>query len=525
MKNFPLSTCARGVLAAFMLVSATGVLAQTKTATIMRALDANLYDPQRTTARGASEVLFMAGDTMVALDYDQRKVVPLLAKSWTISPDKLTYTFKLRDDVNFCSGKKFTSQDVVETYKRWLDPKTNGLERWRAGPVDSITASDPTTVVYKLKRPYTELLQQMTQHHHTIINIDQVKALGQDFGVKAFDGTGPYCFQSWTPRNEVVLTKHDGYNWGPSIYADPRPKMDRVVLKIVPEESTRLTALQTGQADLTRYLPYYSLRTLKDSKTISLSKAPVYNWTFFIGFKIDKAGVDDVKVREAMNYAIDRKTLTEVITFGNATPATSMLVTPTPTPGATPFKYNPALANKLLDEAGWKKGPDGFRYKNGVKLAPLHYGIAGYWKEIMEAVQGDLRKVGVDLRVQLFDSTGAWAKLATQEFDTFSMGFGYMTTGEGLNSYFLSNSVPTPNRMNWKNADTDRWLAEGDSAIDPAAADKLYSKVLGQLSTAAVWIPLYHDPLFLATGPKLKPVKAHGIEGTATYKGLDLQLR
>ncbi len=187
MKNFPLSTCARGVLAAFMLVSATGVLAQTKTATIMRALDANLYDPQRTTARGASEVLFMAGDTMVALDYDQRKVVPLLAKSWTISPDKLTYTFKLRDDVNFCSGKKFTSQDVVETYKRWLDPKTNGLERWRAGPVDSITASDPTTVVYKLKRPYTELLQQMTQHHHTIINIDQVKALGQDFGVKAFD--------------------------------------------------------------------------------------------------------------------------------------------------------------------------------------------------------------------------------------------------------------------------------------------------------------------------------------------------
>ncbi|QHI98501.1 ABC transporter substrate-binding protein [Xylophilus rhododendri] len=505
-----------------LALGATALQAQTtKSVTLLRDLETDRYDPHRTTARGAAEVLFMAGDTLVGLDYDLKKPVPALAKSWTVSDDGLTYTFKLRENVTFCSGKKMTSQDVADSYKRWLDPATKGLEKWRAGPVDSITTPDPYTVVYKLKRPYADLLRQMSQHSHTVINLEQVKALGADFGVKGFDGTGPYCFQSWTPRNEVVLTRHEGYDWGPAIYADPRPKVDRVVWKIVPEETTRLTALQTNQADATRYLPYYALKDLKASRNLSASKAPVYNWTFFVGFKIDKPGVSDEKVRQAMNLAVDRKTLTDIITFGNSTPATSMLATDTPTPGQTPFHFDPARANKLLDEAGWVKKPDGFRYKDGVKLSPLLYGIAGYWKDILEAVQGDLRKVGVDLRVQLFDSTVAWGKLATQEFDMFSIGFGYMSTGEGLNNYFISTSVPTPNRMNWKDPETDKLLSEGDSARDPAAADKFYSQVLGKTSAAAVWIPLFHDSLWLVNGPRLKPLKAHGIEGTAFYKGLD----
>ena len=352
--NTPRTSLVLSLISAGLLLGAASAHAQPqKSVLILRELETDRYDPHRTTARGAAEVLFMTGDTLVGIDYDLQTTVPGLAKSWTVSPDGLTYTFALKEGVNFCSGKAFTSQDVVDSYTRWLAPETKGLERWRAGQVESITAPDPLTVVYKLKRPYGDLLRQMSQHSHTIINVEQAKTLGADFGIKALDGTGPFCFQSWTPRNEVVLTKHAGYNWGPSIYADPTPKVDRVVWKIVPEETTRLTALQTGQADLTRYLPYYALKDQGQSKTVSLNKAPAYNWTFYIGFKIDKAGVDDKKVRQALNYAVDRKTLTEVITFGNAKAATSMLATATPTAGNTPFKYDVAKANQLLDEAGW----------------------------------------------------------------------------------------------------------------------------------------------------------------------------
>jgi len=235
----------------------------------------------------------------------------------------------------------------------------------------------------------------------------------------------------------------------------------------------------------------------------------------------------DVNVRRAINLAINRKALTEAITFGEAQPATSMLATATATPAGSndAFRYDPAAANKLLDEAGWKKQSDGYRYKDGQKLSLLHYGITGYWKDIMEAVQGDMKKVGVDLRVQLFDSTSAWGKLATQEFDEFSMSFGYMSTGEALNSYFLSNSVPTPNRMNWKDAETDQWLAEGSEALDAAAGDAILSKALTKISDGAAWIPLYHDSLYLVGGPRMKPFRAHGIFGAAAYKGLDIAFK
>ncbi|OZI37422.1 peptide ABC transporter substrate-binding protein [Bordetella genomosp. 10] len=523
MKSLP-QTLAPLVLGCVAMLPLANAWAET-TVTILRELESERYDPPRTTARGAAEVLFMAGDTLVGLDYDMKTPVPAVVKSWTVSPDGLTYTFQLRQDVTFCSGKKMTAKDVVATYDHWLDPETKGLEKWRAGPVDSITAPDDYTVVYKLKQPYNELLTQMAHYMHTIINIDQVKALGKDFGVKAFDGTGPYCFVSWTPRDQVVLKRHEGYDWGPAIYKDPRPKVDRIVWKIVPEESTRLTAVQGGQADLSRYLPQWSIKDLKADKRLSVSKADPFYWTFFLGFKLDKPVLADVNVRRALNLAINRKALTEAITFGEATPATSMLATSTPAGKNEYFRYDPAEANRLLDAAGWKMSSDGYRYKDGQKLSILHYGIAGYWKDILEAVQGDMKKVGAELRVQLFDSTAAWGKLATQEFDEFSMSFGYMSTGEALNSYFLSSSIPVPNRMNWRDADTDRWLAEGAASLDPAKADATLSQALTKLSEAAVWIPLYHDSLYLVAGQRLKPVRAHGIFGTGTYKGLDIELK
>ena len=124
----------------------------------------------------------MVGDTLVALDYDLKTVKPGLAKSWSVSEDGKTYTFNLKEGVKFCSGKEFTAQDVVDNINRWRDPATKGVVTWRAGPVKEVRAKDKLTVEYELTKPYSELLFQMTQHFHTIINVDQAKELGDDFG-------------------------------------------------------------------------------------------------------------------------------------------------------------------------------------------------------------------------------------------------------------------------------------------------------------------------------------------------------
>ena len=182
-------------------------------------------------------------------------------------------------------------------------------------------------------------------------------------------------------------------------------------------------------------------------------------------------------------------------------------------------------AEALLDAAGWKKGADGFRFKDGKKLAPVVYGISGAFKEIAEAVQGDLRKVGIDLQIQLFDSTVAWGKLATQEFDAFGMSFPYVSAGDALNLYFRSANTPTPNRMNWKDKETDELLDKGMTATDDATRSAAYKAVQEKVHDAFVWIPLFHDPLFVVTGAKLKPIKAHGNYGCGLYKGLGIAPR
>ena len=170
--------------------------ASAQTLNMMKGIDAPHYDAQRTTWGPTSDIVNMFQDTLVALDWDGRTPVPYLAKSWTISEDGRTYTFKLRDDVSFCSGKKFTAEDVIYSFKRLKDPALKAPYAWRAGDIKELRAPDPYTVEYELEEPYSELLLQLTMFTNVIHNKESVEALGKDYGIKGADGTGPWCFES-----------------------------------------------------------------------------------------------------------------------------------------------------------------------------------------------------------------------------------------------------------------------------------------------------------------------------------------
>jgi peptide/nickel transport system substrate-binding protein len=521
---------AAAALAASSTFLPAGAGAQTPSSvTIVREVDSDRYDPHRSTARAGTEVLFMLGDTLVSLDFDMNTIRPGLATSWTVSPDGKTYTFKLRNDVTFCDGKKMTAADVVYSIKRWIDPATRSPVVWRAGPVDDVIAIDDTTVEYRLKAPYSELLYQLAQSFGIIIDKANVEALGADFGVKGFNGTGPYCWADWRPRNDMRLKRNAAYKWGPPISENTGPAhIEEIIWRIVPEETTRLAAVMTGQSQITQYIPYSGLAQIRANRNLRVLETKEAFWTYFIGFKIDKAGVDDPLVRRALVMAVDQESISKDINFGETEPAYSYVSQLArdwdKSYDGKLLKTNVAEANKLLDQAGWVKGADGFRTKNGAKLSPLVYGFAGStWQKLMESVQGDLRKVGVDMRVQLFDATVAWGKLATQEFDMFGMSFPYVTAGEALNLYFRSQNTPTPNRMNWKNEDTDKALVRASTAVDDAIRSGGFAEVIRQVHDAAVWIPLYHEPMKIAMSNRLAPFKAHNIYGSGLYKGLDLK--
>ncbi len=514
---------------AVLAVTAPALAQAPNSLTIVREVDSDRYDPPRSTARAGSEVLFMLGDTLVSLDFDMKTVKPGLAESWTVSPDGKTYTFKIRNDVSFCDGKKMTAQDVVYSIKRWADPATRSPVSWRAGPIDDVVATDDYTVEYRLKAPYSELLYQLTFSFGIIVDKANVEALGADFGVKGFNGTGPYCWVEWRPRNDLKLKRNPNYKWGPPVYENRGPAhIEEIVWRIVPEETTRLAAVMTGQSQVTQYVPYSGLAQIRANRNLRIVETKEAFWTYFIGFKIDKAGIDDPLVRRALVMAVDQESISKDINYGETEPAYSYVSQLAqdwdPAYDSKLIKTNVAEANKLLDQAGWVKGADGFRTKNGQKLSPLAYGFAGStWQKLMESVQGDLRKVGVDMRVQMFDATVAWGKLATQEFDMFGMSYPYITAGDALNLYFRSGNVPTPNRMNWKDPKTDELLNKGMTATNMADRAKAFSEVIAQVHDAAVWIPLYHEPMKIAASARLAPFKAHNIYGSGLYKGLDLK--
>ncbi len=499
------------------------------TLVVLRSIDADNYDPAKSTARSAGETLYMLADTLTSIDWDMKTVKPGLASKWTVSEDGTLYTFTIRDDVNFCDGRKMTADDVVYSLKRFIDPATRSPVRWRAGPVKDIRAPNATTVEYELAQPFSELPYQLALFFMSIVDKASVEALGPNFGVQGFNGTGPFCWVSWTPRGDLVMKKHDGYVWAPPIFKNPAPQVDRVIWRVIPDDNTRLAALQSGQGDVTQYIPYVALETLKRTPGVQLSQQPNYFWDYFLGFKIDKPAVNDAVMRRAIVMAVNRPAIAKAVFFGAGDPADAYLNPATQDFDPDSRKYlaafDPAGARKLLDEAGWVPGADGVRVKDGVRASILLYGITdAQWTRMTEAVQADLRRIGVELKIQLWDATVAWGKLATQEFGAFVMSYPYVSASDALSLYFASANTPTPNRMNWKDADTDKWLVEGRTALDPAVRRAALARVQERVTEANVWIPLVREQLWLASSRRVQGARAHGIYGVGIYKGLDISV-
>jgi len=519
------------VAATMPMADALAQAAPRDTLVWLREQDSDRYDPPRSTATAAGEALFLLSDTLVSMDWDQRTIRPGLAERWDVSEDGKTYTFHLRRGVTFCDGKPMTAKDVAYSINRWVDPATRSPVRYRAGNVESVTAADDHTVVYKLKEPYSELLYQLTQQFSAIVDQATVEKLGENFGVQGFNGTGPYCWSSWTPRQEMVLTKHPSYNWGPPIYQNPSPQVGRIILRIIPEANTRLAAIQSGQADVVAAgaLPPFAIEGLRRVPTVKLHHQPVYFYDIFVGFRVDKPVASDPAIRRAANLAVNKDAISRAVFFG-VSPAAPELINPQAMDsdaeaGKMVPRFNPDEARKVLDAAGWVPGSDGIRVKDGQRATLLAYGLQNQANNgMMQAMQADLRRVGIDMRVQLWDATVGWGKLATQEYDVFTMSYPYVSAMDALALYFPSANRPTPNRMNWNDPETDRLLAEGKTATDPAVRARAIGTLQRRLAEANVWVPMIRTSMYMATSQRVEGARPHGLYGVALYKGLDIRL-
>jgi peptide/nickel transport system substrate-binding protein len=510
--------------AAGLALAAGGADAQTLR--IMQYIDAPHFDVQRTTWGPGGSIGNMTQSTLVAMDWDGKTVHPYLANSWEISPDGKTYTFKLRDDVTFCSGKKFSAQDVVYTFERLKSPETKGPFAWRAGNIKSLRAIDANTVAYELNEPFSDLLLQLTMFTNNIINKETVEALGKDYGTKGIDGTGPWCLVSWQPRTETVMRRNDAYKWGPKMFKNPGPaKYERLSIRIMPEDSARVAAMMSGQFDFTASFPAAFIPQARANPNLVVEKIDSNFQLLYYGYKITRPMMADARVREAMNIAIDRAQIVKGVLLGNADPSFTYVA-----PKA--LDYNPKTegiiredlerAKKLLDEAGWVPGSDGIRVKDGIRLEPKVYVTGGGNSvKVGEAIQGFLRRVGIDWRIHVWDSTIAPVKMAEQDYEIWSVTVPYLSAGDIMSLYFDSRNIPTPNRMNWKDEQTDKWLAAAKGALNAQDKEKYFGMVQERVTREHLWMPVANITLYTIHNKRVKNARGHPQYAIGFYKGLD----
>jgi peptide/nickel transport system substrate-binding protein len=293
----------------------------------------------------------------------------------------------------------------------------------------------------------------------------------------------------------------------------------------VPEDSSRVAAMMGGQFDVTHQIPLQFIQQVKAAPNLNVQEAKPNFQLLYYGYKTTRPMVADKRVREAMNIAINRADIVKGIALGNAEPAYTYIDSKAldfaeSTKGI--IKEDLERAKKLLDEAGWKVGADGIREKDGVKLAPrVLFTQVGLFPRISEAIQGYMRKIGVDWKIVGFDSTIAPAEMAKQDYDLWTVTFPYMSAGDLLNFYFDSKNMPAPNRMNWNDPQTDDLLRKGKAALSDADRAKYYAAAQQRVTEEHLWMPVMNVAMYTTSLKKLKGVRPHMLYQNTFYKGLD----
>src|SRR5476649_1995580 len=254
---------------------------------------------------------------------------PDLAASWTFSDDIKTWTFKLRTGVKFHDGSALVAEDVVAFFKRMLDKASNAPARSQYDMIEDVSAPDPATVVFKLNIPYGGFAD--------ILGDRQVKITPRGAAATMATkpiGTGPFKFVSYTPGDRLVLTRHTEY------FEPGMPKLDGVELRIIPEMSVKIAALQAGDIDVVWDLPLDQVKTLSARTDLRVESVPTASWDGAI-LNNSIPPFNDVRVRKAFHLAVDKKEVVELTLFGQGVDTIS------PIPPSHPFYAKDAVVPKV----------------------------------------------------------------------------------------------------------------------------------------------------------------------------------
>jgi peptide/nickel transport system substrate-binding protein len=439
-----------------------------KTITIAPALDFTGMDVQNEAGGTAKSVFLMVFDLLVMYDTTNSEYVPGLAESWTQLSDT-SWEFKLRKGVKFHDGSDFTANDVKFTIDRGM---TMGASSSKFASIQEVTVVDPHTVRLDLKTPDNDLIYKLAEPNTVILSANAFSTMSAEEATKI--GTGAYKYNQWVQGDYLSLIRNEDY-WGGV------KKTEEIVIRYIPEASSRLIALQTGEIDYCIDPPAVDLHYIAEDSSLKLWQIPSSNIRHIImNFNVEP--FNNKQVRQAVAHALNREDLIAFVYEGNATPAYNIMHPTSEFYVNVPYyEFDLDKARALLEQAGY---PNGF--------ATTIYSSSGtVQKAVGSVVQAQLAEIGIQVEIQALETATFNAGVAP--------GGTYPMAVDGWGGHMVGpdNALRNPfhskgniNRSNIKDPYVDELIDKALGTLDYDERTALYAEIQEYIMDLANWIPL-----------------------------------
>lgn len=451
-------------------------------------------------------------------DPDTGLPVPMLAESWEISDDGMTWRLNIREGITFQSGAPATAEVVAENFNVFRDPE-QGQNAIFWATVTDVSVED-NTVVVTASQPFAAFPETLATEYSMIYNPVVREEAGDQFGATAADGTGPFTLTEFTPGNQVLVTRWDDYAGSNVEFVENKgvAYLDEIRWVPIMESGNRAIEIEAGNVDAVNNPGGQDVDRLIANPDLVVVEFPnPANVFLSLNHENTELGFDDIRVRQAISHAIDREGIVQAVYFGHAVATYGPIASNWKwyEPGVEAFnQYDPELAMSLLDEAGWTVGDDGIRAKDGVRLSwtNVNFGTQPFNRPIVEIIAENLRAIGVEMANEHYE-LAAFTEARNAGPASFSMEWLWSSPMDVL--IIFGKVIPSA-AYNGDNADLnaafDAWQsAANDEELQAAAsaAQLVWAEQLTKIpvvTSNSVWVNRTNVHGFRPTQTMLYPL-------------------
>ncbi|MBX6320475.1 MAG: ABC transporter substrate-binding protein [Rhodospirillaceae bacterium] len=437
---------------------------------------ARTRDPIASSDNASIWVELLLYDTLIRPTKDGTSLEPGLAEKWSVSPDGKEYVFTLRQ-AQFSDGSPVTADDVIFSLKRAAGEKSDWARFFK--PITSYEAVDDHTVRMRLDEPFTPMLNNLAMFSGSILPRALVEKDPEGFFAHPV-GSGPFVLKEWRKGEAIVLAKNPHY-WQPG-----KPAIDGAEIQVIGEDNSRVLKLQAGELDAAIAIPFNQIQMLAAGGDIKVGAADVYRIEL-VQLNTTKKPFDDVRVRQALNYAVDKMGIIKTVLYGNAKPAVSSIpVMRYHNTDLKPYPYDPAKAKALLAEAG---------LGGGFSTTMLVPAGDDTYRAVAAIIQDNLKKIGVNVELQAIEGG---SQFSTTKAGNYEMSLSYATSDTVDPDQLVGFTMVNPERANafhtaWKDERVNELYELERRTLDGPEREAQFKEIEARVHDAAPFIFLYHQ--------------------------------